>query len=314
MDSWERAFHAYGPARGGDELLDVLRRGEEEQYASDHPDAPWLPYSFLWTALYCGGRITPATVLGLRHLSSAVAADDFGGHDPTLREAAVWWIREVARTVLMDVDLEHPRPAAARRDDPAVHSWLDEYLRQQRTVQDWDEQDDPGRILRASAEVDCFDALPEAFRTVASLLAPHQEDRHRNVAASAAAMLVRHPELTKHRAEITAHHLAEAAHATPLYRASLLLGLGELGDSTEPWLDDPHLGVRVCAALATALETSQTALDVLRSAAALDPHALDHVFGDRHLPQLPRLRHAIVNALCERVADSDSPRPPASPP
>jgi hypothetical protein len=102
VSSWDRAFHAYGPARGGDELLNVLRYGAEGAYLQEHPGVVWWrqPYSFLWSALYCGGRITPATVLGLRHLVKAVTADDFGGADPAVRWAAVWWIRDVTRTAL----------------------------------------------------------------------------------------------------------------------------------------------------------------------------------------------------------------------
>jgi hypothetical protein len=314
VNSWERAFHAYGPARGGDELLDVLRRGAEERYVCEHPEVWWRqPYSFLWSALYCAGRITPATVLGLRYLASAVTADDFGGPDPTLRWSALWWIREVARTVTVEVDLDQARHTATRRDDPLVHAWLDEYLRHERMVQDWDEGDEPGRILLAAAEVDCFEAMPEIFGPVASLLTPQGQEQLRASAAGAAAQLVRHPKLQHHRAAITTYHLVEAAHGTPPYRASMLLGLGELGGPTEPWLDDPHLGIRICAALAPALATNATATEVLHSAAALATHVLDHAFGDMHLPQLPRPSRAVAEALRDRVTSLEARQNPPGP-
>ncbi|WP_344620672.1 hypothetical protein [Dactylosporangium salmoneum] len=302
MISWERAFHAFGPARGGHELLDVLRRGELERYACEHPREGLDPYSFLWSALYCAGRITPATVLGLRYLASALTAEDFGGDDPTLREAVVWWLREVTRAVVDGTYLDQARRMARRRDDPAVNEWLDEYLRHERSVHDWGEGDEPGRVLLAAAEADCFDALPEVFEPVASLLVARQPERLRTVAASAAAALVRHPELHRRREAITAYHLAEAARGTPLHRASMLLGLGELGGPTLPWLDDPDLGVRVCAALAPDLAGTAAATRVLRSA-ALDPAALHHAFGDVRLPQLLSLNEAVAEALCERVED-----------
>ncbi|GAA2543884.1 hypothetical protein GCM10010435_10320 [Winogradskya consettensis] len=214
MSSWDRAFHAYGPARGGDQLLNAFRHGREDMYLRDHPHAAWQPYTFLWTALYCDGRITPATVLGLRHLASAVTADDFGGSDPTLRVAAVWWIRDVIRSVLTATDLDGARLTAARRNEPAVHEWLDEYLRQERSIFDWDADDAPGQVLIAGARVDCFDFLPECFAPLSTLLTPSQAEESsptpdeplltaswpeelRAAAASATALLVAHPGLRR---------------------------------------------------------------------------------------------------------------------
>ncbi|GAA2473756.1 hypothetical protein [Winogradskya humida] len=298
MSSWDRAFHAYGPARGGDELLDVLQRGGEDTYLKDHPGAVWQPYTFLWTALHCGGRITPATVLGLRHLVSAVTADDFGGSDPTLRVAAVWWIRDVIRSALTGNDLDSARLIAARRNDPAVHEWLDEFLRQERSIFDWDAGDAPGQVLIAAARVDCFDFLPECFAPLSTLLAPSQPEELRAAAASATALLVAHPSLRRYHDEITAYHAEQACQGSPRYRESMVLGLGELGVTPTKWLSDAELGVRVSAALAPGLVGDETAAEVLRLA-YLHPAALDGL----SLHQLPSINQAVAEALGERSAE-----------
>ena len=94
---WGRLFHAYGPA--GDALLhlDALRRGH--QAVPSGTDHSWLPpYSYLWSGLYCEGRLTPATAGALRYLTPAVREADFGGSNPTLREGVVWFFREMRRT------------------------------------------------------------------------------------------------------------------------------------------------------------------------------------------------------------------------
>lgn len=63
MTGWERLFSAYGPATGTGRLLEALRRGDAQG-----PD----PYTHLWSALYCTGRLTPATVPALRLLAGFV--------------------------------------------------------------------------------------------------------------------------------------------------------------------------------------------------------------------------------------------------
>ncbi|WP_430785427.1 hypothetical protein [Actinoplanes sp. G11-F43] len=300
----DRAFHAYGPADTGYDLLDRLRTGD----ADFVQDAGWLqPYTFLWSALYCGGRITPATYLGLRFLAPAVAADDFGGPDPSLRWAVLWWIRDVARAVL---DLGDDRSVAAHRDEPVVHAWLDEHLRQQRSIFDWDAGDEPGRVLLAAARVDCHDYLPATYRLVSPLLATDAPERLRSAAAGAAAALVSHPDLRGHRDQVIAFHRDEATAGTSVHRAGMLLDLGELGGSTRDWLTDPHLGVRVCAALSPGLATDPQATAVLRAA---DPDALDHAFGDMFLHQHARLSQVVAEALTDprRPMTTSGPTRPA---
>ena len=48
-------------------LLEALRQGDDRPQKPDEPF--WrAPYSFLTSVLYCGGRLTPATVEGVPYL------------------------------------------------------------------------------------------------------------------------------------------------------------------------------------------------------------------------------------------------------
>lgn len=280
-------------------MLEALRRGDELRYVEEHPDAMFQPYPFLWSALYCGGRITPATVLGLRYLVEAVTADDFGGADRTLRVAAVWWIRDVARAAVVGKDA--PRLA----EEPSVEAWLDDYLRDERSIFEWGDDDEPGRVLLAAARADCFDFLPECFAPLSGLLTPGQPAELRAAAASAAAASTGHPALRDQREWIAAYHAEQARHGSSHHRASMVLGLGELDTPTTEWLGDPELGVRVCAALAPALAGDEAAIEVLRGA-SLDPAGLGQAFGDMRLHQVPQLDVAVREALLHGTGPSCS--------
>lgn len=304
MDGWERTFHAYGAAADAGDVLDVIRRGDEDTWVTQHPGAVWwrlLPYSYFWSALRAEGRITPATVLALRYLVPAIRSDDFGGEDPTLRWAAAWWLRDVIRA-LTDADLDDARRMAVRRDDPDVREWLDEYLRADRSIYDWTDRDEPGRVLMAAAVVDGFDLLPSLFEPLSSLLTPHVPGKVRAASACAVAALVGHPGLGRHREWVAAYLAAEAGQESSDYREVLVLELGLLGGDTMPWLADPHVGVRVAAALAPGLAGDETATAVLR-AASLDPVAAAIPFVCYSAQRMPSLLRAVAEALCDRADD-----------
>lgn len=300
---WDRLFHAYGPADDALLYLEALRRGDQEGPPGVEPS--WLsPYSYLWSGLFCGGQLTPAIVPALRYLASAVAEPDFGGQDPTLREGVVWFFREVARTAGGHPNIEAARLVAVERDAPAVMAWMDGYLLQRRSIMSWTPADDPGWVLLTAAQVDCYDLLPELFAAVEPSLAVRHPSRLRLVAAAAAAMLVRHPALTHRHPDILAHHLSEVAGLaiSPHELGSLLIGIGELGGEPRTFLDHPHGGVRICAALAPALSSEPSAIDVLVTAAH-DPGAVSTTFGTRPVPQAIDMLPVLINALCERVRD-----------
>lgn len=292
-------FHAYGPSVDDDALLEALRRGDDRPQGPEEPF--WrAPYSFLWSALYCGGRLTPATVEGARYLVGTIGEPGFGGDDPTLRHAAVWFLRDVACVALAGVD----RAVASRRDEPEVREWLAAYLREPRSVLDWTEADAPGEVLLAAARVDCFDLLPEVFAAVEPLLAA-SAPRLRICAASAAATLSRHPDLVAHRPRLLTYHLAECASDDAYHRASMLLGAGELDGAPRGWLRDAHPGVRVCAALAPALADDAEAIAVLLTEAARNPAVIDmqSFEGMMALTVMPHPAAVLAEQLCRSVGD-----------
>ncbi|WP_422742719.1 hypothetical protein ACN27B_30185 [Micromonospora sp. WMMD754] len=293
-------FHAYGPSVDDEALLDALRQGHDR---SREPGEPFwrVPSSFLWSALYCGGRLTPATVGGVRYLVRTIGEPGFGGDDPALRQAAVWFLRDVAGVALAGVD----RAAASRRDEPEVRQWLAAYLRGPRSVLEWTEADAPGEVLLAAARVDCFDLLPEVFAAIEPMLAA-SEPRLRISAASAAAMLSRHPDLVAHQPRLLAYHLAECVSDDPHHRASMLLGAGELDGAPREWLSDPHPGVRVCAALAPALADDSEATAVLLGEATKNPAVIDmQAFEGMVLTVLPHAAAVLAERLCRAIDDVD---------
>jgi hypothetical protein len=295
------SFHAYGPSSDDLALLDDLRRGDDRPQGADEPF--WrAPYSFLWSALYCGGNLTPATVEGVRYLVRTIGEAEFGGDDPTLRVAAIWFLREVAREVLEGVD----RATASRRDEPDVRAWLTGYLRERRLVLDWTDADTPGQVLLAAARVDCFDLLPEVYSAVEPLLTA-EAPALRGGAALTAATLSSHPALVVHRPRLLAHHLAECVSTDAHHRASMLLGAGQLGGAPRAWLRDPHPGVRVCAALAPALADDPEANTVLLAEATRNPAVIgmQGFEGRMALSALPYPEAALAERLCATVRDID---------
>lgn len=303
---WHRLFHAYGAAGDAPVFLDALASDEIVEVDREFGwQFDGLPASFVWSGLYCGGRLTPATAPAARIIAARIGEPDFGAGDNTLRAAMLFFFREIARTVLAVETIDDLRHVAAERGSPAAQAWLDGFLAAPVPVFDWTATEDPGRPFLAGAMVDCYDLLPELFEPVTRLL-HHESPVTRQVAAMTAATFVGHPVLADHRPEIVDYHVREAASTDdPYQRASLVIGIGELGVAPSRWLSDPHPGVRVCAALAPPLAADPHALTILLDAAH-DPKAFDVVFGTMHMPQLPgNYSVALIETVCRRLPDFD---------
>jgi hypothetical protein len=299
---WHRLFHAYGPATDAPRQLAALRRdGLTELVDSTDGYHTAIPYSYVWSTTYCQGHLTPATPAVAGVLAAEVADPDF---DASIRLGVLFYFRELARAVLTD-DIAGLRAVAAARGEPTVQAWLERHLASPTPVFRWSAGDAPGRVLLAGARVDVYDLLPTIYATVAAMLDPAWPEPSQVAAASAAALLVRHPGLAQHRDAVLAHHHRLAVTEDPHLRASLVLGLGELGEAPHDRLDDPHIGVRICAALAPPLAADPAALTVLADAAAA-PRVFSRCFGTMHLPQLQgdHVRE-LITVLCERVRDPD---------
>ncbi|GAA2365624.1 hypothetical protein Cme02nite_31220 [Catellatospora methionotrophica] len=237
------------------------------------PDRAGAAYSSLWPSVFANGRLTPHTAWAVGELVAVLGDPALGAGDATIRNGVLFLLREIAR-VTADVD--------------AV------------------------RVSKGGPLADCFALLPEVFASVWPI-PPGWPSWTRTMAASTAAMLVRHPRLVTRRADVIAYH-QETALATADRRecASLVFGLGELGVAPRNWLDDPRLAVRTCAALAPALSDDPDATEVLARAAER-PRAFDHSFTEPFVPAahrmmyLPQLREpphrALIRTVCERTGD-----------
>jgi len=307
--AWHRLFHAYGPATEAPRFLDALAR--DEILEVDHDSGlGWrfggIPYSFVWSGLYAQGRLTPATVPAARIIASQIRRPGFGGQDASLRPAMLFFFREIARTALDVDDINELRDIASQYDEPASQEWLDEFLADPVPVHSWGAAQARGRPFLAAAVVACHDLVPELF-DVAMVFLAADDPRTRQLAALAATTMARHPALAHRRPALVDHHVREAANEKDPYdRASLVLGIGELGRQPTEWLGDSHPGVQLCAAMAPRLADDPRALDILLQAAR-HPAAIDAIFGTMQLPQFDAgLAVALAETLCSRMPDFDA--------
>jgi hypothetical protein len=157
--------------------------------------------------------------------------------------------------------------------------------------------------LEARAVLDCRRIAPEMFAAVLAQL-DNADHRVRMSAANALRALARHPDLQEQRETVRAKLEDAAKRASTDERAALVLTIGQLGWAPREFLDDPHRGVRACAALAPALAGDPVATSEIL-AALQDPVATDRWF-EVQLPQLDgAVRFALVEAALSRVDDFD---------
>ena len=303
MIDWTRLFHARGVATDIPGQLAALR-GTDRSAAFDAS-------MFLWSHLFAGDRLAPATAPTMRLLGEMLNDPALGAGDDGIRDNILFFIREIAR-VATGADVEKLR-GHIDLDDTAV-AWLDDYLAQPHPpgLANWIDTDAPGRVLLDAALVACADLLPDVFATVWPIPAGWAPWT-RAMAGTAAVMLVRHPALDGSRHGVIAFHEDEARAATDRRAcASYVIGLGELGLAPHAWLGDPRLAVRTCAALAPALAADDTATEILVRAAE-HPRAFDHAFTEPFTepayrlmipPQFERFPHRqVIRTVCERVTD-----------
>ena len=306
MTEWHRLFHAYGQATDAPKFLEALPRNDIIEIDDDRGwQFDGIPYVFIWSGLYCQGRLTPATAAAAHVIAGQISEPGFGARDMTLRPGMLFFFREIGRTALAAQDVVDLRAKAARCDEPAAQAWLDAFLAAPVPVFDWGDAQEPGGPFLAAAMIACYDLIPELFHVAVRFLTD-TSGHTRRVAAMATATLVGHPDLVSRRPALVDYHLREAAaEEDPYHRASLVIGIGELGEQPQRWLRDPHPGVRICAAMAPALANDPRAVAVLLRAAR-QPTAFNTVFGTMHMPQLGHSHSvALIEALCQRVRDFD---------
>lgn len=207
--------------------------------------------------------------------ATAPAARVTGGllHDPRLR-------RPGRRMVLPEVleclvDFAYSARFAAQMGAPVTTSlsWADVDITPQQVADYWctppGSHFDPATAsamqrLREWASADLFAALAE----LVDVVLPLAEDLDPAVSQEAVHLLtdlpltpLAAPRSTEIRRLFQAH-LARAT--TRERRGALLVGIGELGGDTRPWLDDDDPAIRTCAAVY--LPTDRTATEVLLTA------------------------------------------------
>ncbi|GLX02013.1 hypothetical protein Misp02_60990 [Microtetraspora sp. NBRC 16547] len=289
-------LHAYGKATDTPGHLTALLHGDESarRAALDHLNSAVIHQGTPWTA-----TASAALAVGRILRDPSIAGPDTAW----LRRDLLSWLAEVGEAAVpyqgdlaadaapggRDIRSEIARIAAASSDEDVYDDILEDPRRE--------------RAMWAMILLDCRQAASRLADVVEHCLAD-ADPRVRASAASTATRLVRAAELAstapspRPRLVVRLTRLARTADAAE--RAALVLALGDLGAAPRDFLEDPHLGVRACAALAPALADHPAAVDVIMGALQ-DPEATDRWFPDG-LPQIVgRFRGTLLNAALERV-------------
>ncbi|WGX94771.1 hypothetical protein [Nocardioides sp. L-11A] len=274
--TWDRLFHAYGPATDTPAHLAALASGDADaaEEALDHLDGAVLHQGTIWTA-------TPVAVARV----AALVADPAAASARAGMLQWLGWAMDAARQADLGSD---PVPAP----DPAA---VDAFLRAS-AAEDEDAWSLPVvDLLMRGAVADVRALAADVVAAGTPLLDdPDPAVRREAVGAlGAAAALLGEPGRSPATAELAAL-VATAADRDE--KAARVLAVRDAGGATEPWLDDPDPAVRACAALgASGPVATAVLLDALR-----DPAACDAWFTQRP-PQLDRhLRLVLLAGLLER--------------
>lgn len=283
---WSRLLHAYGRATDTPGHLRALL--EEDTQARNaalshlwsailHQGTPWTatgPVALVLTGLLDDPRLDsgerPLRADLLSFLTGVIEAFEQSGSS----------VEELERLARYDLE-----PLLDADDDDAIY-----------------EDEDAANALYAQALLGCARVAPVLTGSVLSSLDDADTRVRMRAAVAAVALSSTFPEGRKKELETRLSAMARAA-ANSDERSTLVLALGDLGAAPASFLTDPSPAVRVCAALAPALATNETATRELLQ--ALEQHAdeVDGWFTDKP-PQFPmRPRFALLARLMERVTD-----------
>ncbi|WP_433345113.1 hypothetical protein ACQP25_23155 [Microtetraspora malaysiensis] len=290
-------LHAYGKATDTPGHLTALLDGDESarRAALDHLNSAVIHQGTPWTA-----TASAALAVGQILRDPSIADPDTAW----LRRDLLRWLAEVGEAAAApypgdlaadaapggrDVRSEIARIAAASSDEDVYDDILEDPQRE--------------HAMWAMILLDCRQAASRLADVVEDCLAD-ADPRVRASAACAATRLVRAAGLVatvpspRPRLVVRLTQLARTADAAE--RAALVLALGDLGAAPREFLEDPHPGVRACAALAPALAGNPAAVNMIMDALQ-DPEAADRWFPDG-LPQIVgRFRGTLLDAALERV-------------
>lgn len=276
-------LHAYGRSTDTPAHLAAL--------AGADPDARRAALEHLWSAVIHQGTPWTATPP-----AAVVVAELLAGPlltDAELRADLLGFLAAVAEAGWVYENLDELAPPAGFDFDSALTAALDS----------GDEEELYGDEIMANALYGravggCRAAVPALLPAIMSALSDPEAPVR---AAAAHALAACRASLTEPDAGDRLDELAAGAGSDE--RAALVLAMGELGLKPLAYLDDPHPGVRACAALAPGLADDEAATAEIL-AALRDPAATDDWF-TRRPPQLGmRMRFTLVAAAIDRIEDT----------
>ncbi|MEU4171223.1 hypothetical protein AB0F46_30630 [Streptomyces sp. NPDC026665] len=274
---WSGLFHAEGPASDTPRRLAALLGDDAKAFVDG--------YTHLWsTTLRREGKAWPATAPTALLVAELLDNPLLGPDDPSLPDAMLAYLYVVG--VAADLGERAPEIRSLAEDRAAeLRAWTDRYLSADAEFRArmWRDGTGRGELVLDQAALACFDLVPAFLRRTLPHLTSERA-RRRTCAAAAVGSLARHPLASGQRPALMARltSMAQAA-GTPYDRATILIAVGGLGGETRPWLSDPHVGVRLCAALAPGLTGDDTA-ERMRRELACSPGAFVGSFGDMAPP------------------------------
>ncbi|MFD6138785.1 hypothetical protein [Promicromonospora sp. NPDC060271] len=265
---WSRLFHAYGVTSDTPRHLHALVSDDEAAFgnALDHLHGAVLHQGTVYPATVPALRVVAGTLHDQTHHQVLRRRDEHGRSRLT---SLLEWIDAVGDSASWYEDTD-PSDAAEPTDED-----IDAFYRAMAADDEsvWGSELNHYLWARSIAELPA--ACGEALTTVSTFLT----DKDETVRSAALDAYVRLAAVQPDRAELTGPLLSavEAASGRD-ERAVVVLGLGDLGVDTTPWLSDDDPAIRACAALSLTGSAAATAVLV---GALQDPLAVDEWFTRR---------------------------------
>ncbi|GAB3165090.1 hypothetical protein GCM10027059_22260 [Myceligenerans halotolerans] len=278
--NWARLSHAYGIATDTPENLHALVRDDNADFA--------YALDFLYGAVLHQGTVYPATGPSLRAVA-AMLDDDIvrrpAPDDPSRLVGLLRWIDAVADSASWHEEVEVPDIPAPSDEEIDAHF---------RDLQEDAESPEITEYLWARAAL----ALPDDCTAVLPSVGRFLTDSDDDVRLAALDAYVHLAALQDDKAAM-ADPLVTAAKAATARdeRAVLVLGLGDLGADTTPWLSDDDPAIRACAAMSLprSPEATTVLIDLLQ-----DPLAADDWFGTPPSRFHLRIHFGLLENLLDR--------------
>jgi hypothetical protein len=280
---WSRLFHAYGVASDTSRHLHALVSDDDATFgkALDH----------LYSAVLHQGTVYPATgpalrvVAGMLHVRALRRRDERGR---SRLASLLEWMDAVGDSASWHEDTREPD--AAEPTDEDIDAFYRAMAADEESV--WESELNHYLWARSIAE------LPAACGAALTSVSTFLIDGDEAVRLAALDAYVRLAAVQRDRVALSGPLTAalEAASGRDEH-AVVVLGLGDLGADTTPWLSDDDPAIRACAALSLTSSVEATAVIV---EALQDPLAVDEWFTSRPSRFDMRVHFGLVANLLAR--------------